>query len=103
MFNFFKKRREEEEKKKSALDKIVMGAIIGTAIGSVIGLAVAPKKGKDTRGFLRSKIEKAKEAILSGIHHDRSNEKVKKIPRESFDPSPPIKTIQRNTIEDLEP
>ncbi len=68
MFNFFKKRREEEEKKKSTLDKIVMGAIIGTAIGSVIGLTMAPKKGKETRGFLKSFL--------------RPHDPIKKIPHE---------------------
>lgn len=90
MFNFFKKRREEEEKKKSTLDKIVMGAIIGTAIGSVIGLTMAPKKGKEARGFLKDKLEKAKEAFT------RPHDPVKKIPHEEA-------PIQRNTLEDLSP
>lgn len=39
----------DKPKKKSTLDKIVMGAIIGTAVGSAIGVTMAPKKGKETR------------------------------------------------------
>lgn len=62
---------EEDPKKKkgigSALDKIFMGAIIGGAIGSVLGMSMAPKKGKETRKFLKRKtlelLEKAERAI----------------------------------------
>lgn len=32
-----------------------MGAIIGTAIGSAIGMGLAPKKGKETREMLKEK------------------------------------------------
>lgn len=38
-----------------ALDKLVMGAIIGGAIGSVLGMAFAPRKGKETRKILKEK------------------------------------------------
>lgn len=62
---------EKDPKKKksigSALDKIFMGAIIGGAIGSVLGMSVAPKKGKETRQFLKRKtldiIEKAEKML----------------------------------------
>lgn len=45
MFGLSKKK--EERTKRGLLEKIVMGAIIGTAVGSVIGLTVAPKKKKE--------------------------------------------------------
>lgn len=61
MFGFGKKK--EQEKKKSTMDKLIMGAIVGGAIGSVIGMSIAPKKGKDTREFLA---QKGKEAIEKG-------------------------------------
>lgn len=32
-----------------------MGAIIGGAIGSVLGVAFAPRKGKDTRKIIKEK------------------------------------------------
>ncbi|MBI5754740.1 YtxH domain-containing protein [Candidatus Peregrinibacteria bacterium] len=54
-----KKKSENCEKKNTlirALDKIMMGIVIGGAIGSVIGMAVAPKKGKETRELLKKKI-----------------------------------------------
>lgn len=45
--------QDNEENKKSSksdtLDKIFMGAVIGGAIGSVLGASIAPKKGKETR------------------------------------------------------
>jgi gas vesicle protein len=40
---------ENKKDKKSSLDKVLMGAIIGGAIGSVVGATLAPKKGKETR------------------------------------------------------
>ena len=61
MFGWFKKK---EEKKRSTVDKIVMGAIIGTAVGSVIGLTVAPKEGKETRRFLKRKFKKSNGCIV---------------------------------------
>ncbi len=60
---FGKKKKDESTRKKGAIEKIVMGAIIGTAVGSVIGLTVAPKKGKETRKFLKKKLEKRNEFI----------------------------------------
>ncbi|QQR54418.1 YtxH domain-containing protein [Candidatus Peregrinibacteria bacterium] len=44
-----------DEKKKSTLDKIVMGALIGTAVGSAVSLTLAPKTGKETRDFIKEK------------------------------------------------
>ncbi len=44
--------KNEENKKSSkmdTLDKVFMGAVIGGAIGSVLGASIAPKKGKETR------------------------------------------------------
>ena len=70
MFGFGKKK---EEKQKSKIDKLVMGAIVGGAIGSVIGMSIAPKKGKDTREFLTQKgkdiYDKGKE-LNEKIHKD---------------------------------
>jgi len=43
----------DNPEKKSTVDKIIMGAIIGTAIGSAISLTVAPKKGKETRADVK--------------------------------------------------
>jgi len=61
MFN--RKKKAENDKKKSKennVDKIIMGVIIGGAIGSVLGVSMAPKKGKETREIITNK---AKEAI----------------------------------------
>lgn len=45
----------DEKNNKSTLDKIVMGALIGTAIGSAVSLTLAPQKGKETRDYLKEK------------------------------------------------
>ena len=57
-------KKPPEKKKKSMVDKLVMGAIIGGAIGSVVGLSVAPKSGKETREYL---MEKGSEAKKKGV------------------------------------
>lgn len=54
-------------KKKSIIEKVVMGAIIGTAVGSVIGLTVAPKKGEETRQYLNKEIKKLTKETVFGI------------------------------------
>lgn len=61
MFGFGKKK--EPEKKKSKIDKLVMGAIVGGAIGSIIGMSIAPQKGKDTREYIA---QKGKDALEKG-------------------------------------
>lgn len=55
----------EEKKTGSKLDKLIMGVILGGAIGSVLGLTLAPRKGKETREIIKQKgqeyYEKGKE------------------------------------------
>ncbi len=64
MFGFGKKKKQErEQKKKSKLDKLIMGAIVGGAVGSVIGMSIAPQKGKETREMIA---QKSKELIKKG-------------------------------------
>ncbi|MBU0727666.1 YtxH domain-containing protein [Patescibacteria group bacterium] len=43
--------------------KILTGVVVGGAIGSILGLTLAPKKGKETRQYLR---EKSLEMFLEG-------------------------------------
>jgi gas vesicle protein len=47
--------KKKKKKKKGMMDKVVMGAIVGGAIGSVVGMTVAPKKGEETRKYLKDK------------------------------------------------
>lgn len=54
---------KKKKKKKGVVDKLVMGAIIGGAIGSVVGMTVAPKPGEETRKYLK---DKGKEAYKKG-------------------------------------
>lgn len=41
--------KKKTGKKQGQLDKILMGIVVGGAIGSVLGVGLAPKKGSDTR------------------------------------------------------
>ena len=44
-----------KDKKTTKLDKLIMGVILGGAIGSVIGLTMAPKKEKKRARSLNKK------------------------------------------------
>lgn len=46
---------EEKQKKQTTFDKVVFGLLIGGAIGSVLGLAIAPDKGKTIREKIQKK------------------------------------------------
>jgi len=47
--------------------KVLTGVIVGSAIGSILGLTLAPKKGAETRKYLKDKsmevFLRSKEAI----------------------------------------
>jgi gas vesicle protein len=97
MFGFGKKKKKKEEedseldeskKKSTNTDKIVMGAILGVAIGSVISMSLAPKKKKKKE----KKSQKAKRKKAFGLFEKKADEneekeptlaeKLKKIPSE---------------------
>jgi gas vesicle protein len=68
---------EKKGKIRWTFDKLVMGAIVGGAIGSVLGMAIAPRKGKDTRKILK---EKGKEAYQKGKEvYEKNSEKVDQV------------------------
>lgn len=48
---------ENNKKLGKQIDRLVMGIILGGAIGSVIGLTFAPRKGKETREIIKKKSE----------------------------------------------
>jgi gas vesicle protein len=73
-------RKKNEDKKKSTMDKVVMGAIIGTAIGSVIGLTVAPKKGEETRKMIKERYSKRGELTED---HKEDIDEIKKLTKET--------------------
>jgi gas vesicle protein len=45
----------QKKKVSRGLFKILTGFIVGSAIGSILGLTLAPRKGKDTRKAIREK------------------------------------------------
>lgn len=64
---------EENKKRRGVFDKLILGAIIGGAIGSVLGLTLAPKTGKDTRKFLKRKGEELHNKIITEYGDDIEN------------------------------
>lgn len=50
----------KKKKKRSTMDKVMFGLVIGGAIGSVLGLTVAPEKGKK----VRNKIKKTSNKVI---------------------------------------
>lgn len=75
MFGFNKKKKETERlkkeqevnKKQKYFDKLVMGMVLGGAIGSVLGLGLAPKKGKETREIIAKKSTEIFNEIKGGV------------------------------------
>ncbi|MFH1284794.1 MAG: hypothetical protein ABIH78_04385 [Candidatus Peregrinibacteria bacterium] len=62
---------KDKKRKIRMIEKLLMGAVIGGAIGSVVGATIAPKKGKETRAGIFKTIK-----VLLG------RKKEKKIPNE---------------------
>lgn len=79
MFGFGKKKDKhgEPHKKRSKIDKLIMGAIVGGAVGSVIGMSIAPQKGKETREAIantgKDLLKKGHELADQIQHPDKAN------------------------------
>lgn len=72
----------KEKKKKGGIrkriDKLFLGVIVGGAVGSILGLTLAPKSGKETRKFLSDKTKdfhKKIQATLQGPQTKREEKK----------------------------
>ncbi|MBN2087813.1 YtxH domain-containing protein [Candidatus Peregrinibacteria bacterium] len=53
--------------------KVLTGVVVGGAIGSILGLTLAPRKGKETRQYLR---DKSLEMFLEGKAHLKQDKKI---------------------------
>lgn len=66
---------DDDKKITKKLDSLIMGVILGGAIGSVLGLTFAPRKGKETRELLKQKgaelLEKGKEVSGKIVRDNR--------------------------------
>jgi len=66
---------EENKKIGRSVDRLIMGVILGGAIGSVLGLTLAPKKGKETRAIIKQKgqdiLEKGKDVSQQFIKNHK--------------------------------
>lgn len=73
----------DKKDKKGKLDKVIMGAIIGGAIGSVLGASLAPKEGKETRKDIAETAKKVTEKSITIFQKVKNFVKRKKeIPHE---------------------
>jgi gas vesicle protein len=94
MFPFGRKKQIDQDaannsqKRKGRMDKLIMGAIIGVAVGSVVGMTIAPQKGKETRRIIAEKgkeaYEKSKEISSAVFHTNKKEKPVKKLFRALF-------------------
>lgn len=66
MFGF--KKKKQHEKKQGNVDKVLMGMIVGGAIGSVLGVSLAPKKGSDTRKDIGKTTNRAVQDAKEAFH-----------------------------------
>ncbi len=64
----------EDKSKKKGLFKILSGVVVGGAIGSILGLTLAPKKGSETRKKIK---DKSMELFLKGKKTMKNEEKKK--------------------------
>ena len=64
---------EKPKKVKRRLSKILTGMIVGGAIGSILGLTLAPKKGRETREYLR---DKSLDMFLKGKVYLKEDQKI---------------------------
>jgi hypothetical protein len=54
-----KKKKQRLKKFRKKVDKLLLGAVVGGAVGSILGVTLAPKSGRETRKLIG---EKGKEA-----------------------------------------
>ena len=45
------------------IDRLLLGVIIGGAVGSILGLTLSPKSGRETRADIRRKTEEIGERV----------------------------------------
>jgi len=62
-----------EKKVGKTFGKILTGFIVGGAIGSILGLTLAPRKGTDTRKILR---DKSLDMFLQGKAYMKEDQKL---------------------------
>lgn len=71
------------------VDRFIMGALLGGAIGSVLGMTMAPKKGKETRDILKEKgkklFQKSKEIIKKTKNETEEGRHLFKIVKDKID------------------
>lgn len=60
------------------MDKLVTGLIVGGAVGSVVGMALSPKSGKENRKAVKEKAEHALDEVREYIEQDNKKPKKKK-------------------------
>ncbi|KKQ72119.1 MAG: hypothetical protein UT33_C0005G0040 [Candidatus Peregrinibacteria bacterium GW2011_GWC2_39_14] len=59
----------DEKDSEGIVDKFILGALIGGAIGSVLGVALAPKSGKENRKTIFKKYKEIKNNLLGAREH----------------------------------
>lgn len=74
---------EDQKKDEGMVDKFILGAIIGGAIGSVLGVALAPKSGKENRKTIIRKYKEIKNKFLGERSHGTITERAEEVEEKS--------------------
>lgn len=69
--------RKSKKGVKKTLDKLLLGVVIGGAVGSILGVTLAPKSGKETRKMISQKSSQTWQKI-SRVIEEKGGESEKK-------------------------
>ncbi|MFH0820171.1 MAG: YtxH domain-containing protein [Candidatus Peregrinibacteria bacterium] len=76
--------------------KLLTGFIVGGAVGSILGITLAPKKGKDSREYLR---DQSMKMFLKGKDYmdcEKKNGVVKRVILKMLTPKKQIQKTEQN-------
>lgn len=65
----------EKNSKRSKVSKFLLGAIIGSAVGSIVGLTFAPKSGREMRGQIAKESQKTWSKVRDIVEKKSKKEK----------------------------
>ncbi len=60
------------------IDRLLLGVVVGGAVGSILGVALAPKSGKETRKIVTDRSRETWKKISDIIEEREAREHVKK-------------------------
>ncbi len=66
-FSYMNEEQKESKGLRKKMDKLLLGVVIGGAVGSILGVTLAPKSGKETRKELQTNAKDAWDKISHAV------------------------------------